>query len=103
MNESRMVLQQVMVQNNFFGDFLLFLRTLQRRPLLLTQTGNLRRAEIDYFGKEFAIDIYQRDKAGEIIFQLRTEDEVPHLQRIRLIARVMDLVYKRKGKLFLSS
>jgi hypothetical protein len=90
-------------KNDFFSDFLLFLKTLQEKGgLLLTKTGNLQRKEIDHFGQVFKIDIYHRDRQGKIMWPIYREDEVPHLIRIRLIAKVMYLTYQRKGKLLLS-
>lgn len=90
-------------KNNFFSDFLLFLKTLKEKgELLLTKTGNLQRKEIEHFGQVFKIDIYHRDRQGKIMWPIYKEDEVPHLIRIRLIAKVMYLTYQRKGKLLLS-
>ncbi|PIU74206.1 hypothetical protein COS77_02830 [Candidatus Roizmanbacteria bacterium CG06_land_8_20_14_3_00_34_14] len=88
---------------DFFNDFILFLKTLkQKGGLDLTKTGNLQRKEINYFGQIFKIDIYHRDDAGKIMWPINTEDEVQHLIRIRLISKVMNLTYQRKGKLLLS-
>src|SRR5436305_15133666 len=94
---------ETVLHTPFFTDFMLFLCTLQERPLMLTKTGNLQRKEIEYFGKHFKIDIYHRDDKGIIIYPIYTENEVPHLQKIRLISRVMHLTYQRKGQLHLSS
>ncbi|MBN1262824.1 MAG: hypothetical protein JW991_00540 [Candidatus Pacebacteria bacterium] len=90
--------------NIFFRDFLAFLRLLEKRPLELTQTGtgNLKVKEIRVLGKLFKHDIYHRDEKGEVMFQPRTEDEFRYIMVIRQLAQVMYLVYKRKGKLFLS-
>ena len=96
------LLEEDIAENAFFQDFLLFLREAGTRPLGLTKTGNLKRAEIYYFGEHFAIDIYHRNTNGTIMFPIRTEYEAPHLLRIRLIARVMKLVYSRKSTLLLS-
>lgn len=87
----------------FFSDFLLFLKTIKEKGFLgLTKTGNLKRQEIDSFGSVFKIDIYHRDEKGNKMWGIWTEDEVPHLIRIRLIAKVMNLTYQRKDKLLLS-
>lgn len=90
--------------NIFFQDFLVFLRLLEKRPLGLTQTGtgNLKVKEIKALGELFKHDIYHRDEKGEIMFQPRTEDEFRYIMWIRQLAHVMYLVYKKKGKLFLS-
>lgn len=88
---------------NFFNDFILFLKTLkQKEGLDLTKTGNLQRKEINNFGQIFKIDIYHRDEKGKIMWPINTEDEVQHLIRIRLISKVMNLTYQRKGKILLS-
>ena len=91
------------VQNNvLFQDFLIFLRLLEKRPLELTRTGNLKIKEIKTLGKLFKHDIYFRDKQGKIMFQPRREDEFRYILLIRQIAHVMNLVYKRKSKLYFS-
>lgn len=95
-------LEDEIIRNDFFHDFLSFLHILKARPMLLTKTGNLQRKEINYFGSISKTDIYHRDKEGKIMWPISTEIEVPHLLRIRLITRVMYLTYQRKGKLFLS-
>lgn len=103
MNTQNQKFAEAVLHNSFFTDFMVFLHTLQDRPLTLTKTGNLQRKEIDYFGKQFTIDMYHRDDKGNIIYPIYTENEVPHLQRIRLISRVMHVTYQRKGELHLSS
>ena len=98
------ILAKIAGQNIFFRDFLVFLKLLTKRPLELAQTGtgNLKVKEIKALGEVFKHDIYHRDKNGEIMFATRTEDDFPYLIRIRQLAQVMRLVYKRKNKLFLS-
>jgi hypothetical protein len=95
-------LQESIAENAFFHDFLFFVREVENHPLGLTKTGNLKRAEIYFFGEHFTIDIHHRDERGLILFPIRTEDGVPHVMRIRLIAHVMKLVHPHKGKLLLS-
>lgn len=88
--------------NQFFNDFILFLRQVQKRPMALTDTGNLTLKEIDVLGKIFKHDFYHRDKSGVIMFPIRKENEVPYLLRIRQLARVMYLTYQRKSWLRLT-
>lgn len=93
-------LTEAVTKNALFQDFLFFMREVAKRPLELTKTGNLKRAEIDYFGQHFVNDIYHRDEKGNIIFPIRTEDEAPYLIRIRVMASAMRLVRKRKEKVY---
>lgn len=87
---------------DFFTDFLIFLKEAETRDLELTQMGNLKLKEINFFGETFKHDIYCRDDKGSIMWPIRSEEEVYYLQRIRQISSVMNLLYKRKGKLKLS-
>jgi hypothetical protein len=91
------------VQTNiFFQDFFCFLRLLEKRPLGLTQTGNLQIKEVDLLGGLFKHDMYCRDRKGKIMFKTRSEWDYKYLLWIRQIASVMHLSYKRKGRLYLS-
>jgi hypothetical protein len=46
-------IQEAIAANAFFHDFCLFLQEARRDPFPLTETGNLRLADIHYFGEHF--------------------------------------------------
>ena len=85
--------------NDFFQDFLTFLKSLEEHLLELTPNGNLRLKEIERLAGKFRTDIYHRSKKGEILFPIRSEEEVFHLQLIRVLGKIMKVFAQRKNKL----
>ncbi|KKQ18733.1 MAG: hypothetical protein US31_C0002G0078 [Berkelbacteria bacterium GW2011_GWA1_36_9] len=85
--------------NDFFQDFLTFLKSLKEHPLELTVNNNLQLKEIEKLGKIFKTDIYHRSEKGEVLFPIRSEEEVFHLQFIRVLGKIMKLSTQRKNKL----
>jgi hypothetical protein len=94
-------IQHEIADNEFFHDFLLFLQEAGRQPFRLTARGNLRLADIHYFGEHFKQDIYHRDIDG-YRWHVRSETDVPALRRIRLLAAHMRLTETRQRQLLLS-
>lgn len=94
-----MALDQEVLVNDFFQDFLTFLKSLKESPLDLTPNGNLRLKEIENLAKKFRTDIYDRSSDGKILFPIRSEEEVFHLQFIRVLGKIMKLFTKRRNKL----
>ncbi len=85
-----------------FQDFLSFLQLLRERSLELTQTGNLRLKEIDAVHDVCQHDFFPRDKNGELLFSIRSEDDLVYLQHLRQLAYANRFTSKRKRKLRLS-
>ncbi|PIY80451.1 MAG: hypothetical protein COY80_02860 [Candidatus Pacebacteria bacterium CG_4_10_14_0_8_um_filter_42_14] len=85
-----------------FQDYIRLLRLLEKRPLALTQTGNLTLKEIDEVHKACEFDFYHRNKDGTPMFSIRSEDEVPYLRHLRQLAKVSKFATERKHKLWLS-
>ncbi len=94
-------IHQEIAANAFFQDVLLFLQEAGRDPFRLTDTGNLRLAEIHYLGEHFHQDIYHRHLDGER-WSVRSEAEVPPLKRIRLLVEHMRLTAISRRRLGLS-
>lgn len=92
-------LDDEILANDFFQDFLTFLKSLRENPLELTPNGNLRLKEIERLGKIFRTDIYHRSEKGEILFPIRSEEEIFYLQFIRVLGKIMRLLTQRKNKL----
>ena len=86
----------------FFQDFLRFLRLLQKRPLELTKTGNLKIKEIHAVHEICKYDFFPRDKDGSLMFPVRTEDDFRYLRHLRQIATVEKFIYKRKNSIKLN-
>jgi hypothetical protein len=94
-------IQHEIAANAFFHDFLLFLQEAGRQPFRLTERGNLRLADIHYFGEHFQQDIYHRHITGER-WSVRSETDVRPLRRIRLLAQYMRLTETYQRNLLLS-
>ena len=95
-------LDKLALSSIYHHDMLVLLNEMRKRPLGLTKTGRLQRAEINKLGSLFTHDIYHRNEAGEIMFPIMTEDEVRRLLCLRSLAKIMHLSYHRKGKVHLS-
>jgi len=87
--------------NDFFHDFILFLKRLEEKPIKRTVTGNISLIDITDLQKGFRQQkiFNEYKKYG---WKIRTESEIDFLTQIKVIAEVMHLTYKRKNKIFLS-
>lgn len=99
--DSNSILSEEAKNVNFFQDFMLFLRFLEKQPIKRTLTGNISLANITELLKQFKEQerIEEYKKFG---WSLRREQELDFLEQIKTIAEVMFLIYKRKGLLLIS-
>lgn len=89
------------LKNDFFHDFLVFLKYLEQKPIQRTITGNISRADIFALQPKFKQQtVFKEFKKYD--WKIRTEREVEFLTQIKFIAEVMYLTYNRRGKLLIS-
>lgn len=87
---------------DFYYDFIAFLRRLHNHPIKRTVTGNISLKDIEPLLKELKTTRKRIDEYNKFGWKLRTEQELQTLEQIKILAEVMRLIYKRKGKLYLS-
>src|SRR3990167_2646818 len=99
MEENSLIYQQV-INNNFFHDFIVFLKYLEQKPIKRTVTGNISLADIFSLQKQFhQQEIFSEYKKYN--WNIRSERQIEFLSKIKIIAESMRLIYKRKGYLML--
>ncbi|MBI2442685.1 MAG: hypothetical protein HYV40_02110 [Candidatus Levybacteria bacterium] len=86
---------------DFFHDFLVFLRYVQKQPIKRTVTGNISLHDIHQFRS-----VFKQQKTfkefDEMNWKISTERQVQVLHQIRIMAETMQLIYKRRDKFLLS-
>lgn len=87
---------------DFYHDFLAFLCRLRSHPIKRTLTGNISLKDIESLLKELRTTRERINEYKKYGWTLRSEQELQTLEQIKILAEVMRLTYKRKGKLFLS-
>lgn len=89
------------MSNDFFHDFMVFLKYLEQKPIQRTIAGNISRADIFALQPQFKQQkVFEEFK--KFGWKIRTEKEVEFLTQIKIIAEVMYLTYNRKGKLLIT-
>lgn len=81
---------------DFFHDFILFLRYLQKQPIKRTLTGKISLSDI----KPLITQFRQQETVKEFQkygWKLRREEELDFLEQIKIIAEMMFVIYKRRG------
>ena len=81
---------------DFFHDFILFLKHLQKQPIKRTLTGKISLSDI----KSLILKFKQQETIEEFQhfgWKLRREEELEFLEQIKIIAEMMSVTYKRKG------
>ncbi|MBU1088958.1 hypothetical protein KKA02_03725 [Patescibacteria group bacterium] len=88
-------------KNNFFTDFMSYLKYLEKQPIKMTATGNISISSItallDSFRQREVFKDYE--KFG---WKIRNEYEIEFLSQIKIIAEIMKATFKRKGKIKIS-
>ncbi|RLE08900.1 hypothetical protein DRZ78_00195 [Candidatus Aerophobetes bacterium] len=84
---------------NFFQDFLTFLKYVEENQVKLTQKGNITLKNLGEIVKQLVIPIRMEEKIGGRVFRVRSEEELSYVHKIHILADLMRLVRKRKGKL----
>lgn len=86
---------------DFFCDFILFLRYLEKQPIKRTVTGAISLSDIKPLLSQFKEQerIQEFAKYG---WSLRREVELDFLEQIKIIAEMMFVIYKRRGFFYLS-
>jgi len=86
---------------DFFHDFIIYLKYLEKQPIKRTITGNVSLKDIQEMAKQFREQkIFEEYKSFG--WKITTEPQIQFLHQIKIIAEVMHLTYKRKGKILLS-
>ncbi|MCL5411953.1 MAG: hypothetical protein M1150_04460 [Patescibacteria group bacterium] len=86
---------------DFFHDFIVFLKYLEKQPIQKTLKGNISLSDIEKLGEIFR----QRkawDEHKEFGWKITSERNIEVLTQIKILAQVMRLTYDRKNKLLLS-
>lgn len=81
---------------DFFHDFILFLRHIQKQPIKRTLTGKISLSDI----KSLITQFRQQETIKEFQhfgWKLRREEELDFLEQIKIIAEMMFAIYKRRG------
>lgn len=86
---------------DFFHDFILFLKHLQKQPIKRTLTGKISLSDIKPLISQFRQQetIKEFQKYG---WKMRREEELEFLEQIKIIAEMMFIIYKRRGYFGLS-
>ncbi|NTU46504.1 hypothetical protein HGA88_02665 [Candidatus Roizmanbacteria bacterium] len=99
--ETDKLLLQAIDNNDFFHDFIVFLKYLEEQPIKRTVTGNISLADIAALQKRFRQQrIFEQFK--EFNWKINSERVVEFLTQIKIIAEAMYVTYKRRDKLILS-
>lgn len=99
MNSNNIFLDPLKV--DFFYDFLLFLKHLEKQSIKRTATGMISLSAI----KSLLTEFKERETIKEFQeygWKLRREEELDFLEQIKIISEVMFAIYKRKGFYYLS-
>ncbi len=83
----------------FFHDFLVFLKYIEEKEAKLTQRKNLCLKELKEIVNLFTVPIKMEGKVRGRIFKVHSEEEMPYVEKIHILAELLRLVRKRKGKL----
>ena len=94
---------ETVLHTPFFPDFMVFLGTLQERPLMLTKTGNLQERKLSILANTSRLisTIEMTKERSFILFIRKMKCRI--YKKFVLSHRVMHLTYQRKGQLHLSS
>lgn len=87
---------------DFYYDFIAFLRRADNLPIKETLTGNISLKNIESLLKELKTTRERVNEYKEFGWKIRSELELQTLVQIKILAEVMRLTHKRKGKLYLS-
>lgn len=87
---------------DFYYDFIAFLRRLHDLPIKRTPAGNISMKNIQPLLKELKTTRERVDEYNKFCWKIRNEQELQTLEQIKILAEVMRLTFKRKGKLYLS-
>lgn len=100
MEEIKLINKEIL-QNDFFHDFIAFLKYLEQKPIKRTTTGNISLADISALQKQFRQqELFNQFKRYN--WRIHSERMVEFLSQIKIIAVAMHLTYNRKGRLYLS-
>lgn len=86
---------------DFFHDFMLVIKHLEKQPIKMTATGKISLSDI----KSLLIEFKEQETIKEFQhfgWSLRREEELDFLEQIKIISEMMYIVYKRKGYFHLS-
>ncbi|EKD43286.1 MAG: hypothetical protein ACD_72C00363G0002, partial [uncultured bacterium] len=99
--EDRNILMASANKNQFFSDFIKYLKYLEVHPVRLTATGNISMSKITSL-----LDSFQQRETFETHakygWKIRYEHEVEFLEQSKIIAQIMKLTSKRKGYIKIS-
>lgn len=87
--------------NQFFSDFIKYLKYLETQPIKLTATGNISMSKISSLLDSLSERKVFEDHA-KFGWKIRHEYEVETLEQTKLIAQIMRLTSKRKGHIKIS-
>lgn len=92
---------QIVQDVDFFHDFIEYLEYLKEVPIQRTVTGNISLKDIEALRLRFKMqEIFKEFE--EYGWKINSERVLMFLTKIKIIAEVMHLTYKRKGKICLS-
>lgn len=101
MNNQSMINDEKIQAIDFFHDFIIYLKYLETQPIKRTITGNISLKDIQEMTKLFREqEVFEEYK--KFGWKITTEPQIQFLHQIKIIAEVMRLTYKRKGKILLS-
>ncbi|KKP67021.1 MAG: hypothetical protein UR68_C0012G0019 [Candidatus Roizmanbacteria bacterium GW2011_GWA2_35_19] len=88
-------------KNDFFHDFIVFLKYVENNNIQRTTTGNISLRDIAALQKEFRQQkIFNQFK--EYGWKINSERVVEFLTQIKIISESMHITYKRKNKILIS-
>ncbi len=101
MNNQSAISEEEVQAVDFFHDFIIYLSYLDNNPIKRTITGNISLKDIQEMSKLFREqEVFEEYK--KFGWKITTEPQIQFLTQIKIIAEVMRLTYKRKGKVLLS-
>lgn len=87
---------------DFYHDFIAYLTYLKNTPIKRTTIGNISLSNIKPLLVSFRTIEKKTEEFKKYGITIHTEDRLPELSQIKLLADVMHLTYKRHNKILLS-
>jgi len=85
----------------FFRDFLTFLKYIEEKGAKLTQRKNISLKDLREILNLFIAPIKMEERVAERVFRVRSEQELPYVEKIHILAELLRLVRKRKFRLII--
>ena len=86
-------------RNEFFQDFISYLKYIEKQPITLTAKGNISRKDIGEFSNILNCVRKRKEEFDEYKWKIVGDWQLPELDKLRVMAEILNLVRKWKNTL----